>query len=81
MAARGERCIADEIARLRRLRSEPLSAAVTEEALKMLGDLFGRAGAVGSQMAVRTGRRLADPKEIEASCVALATDVLEALGE
>jgi len=69
----------DMVARLQRLRREPLSAPVTEEALKMLGEFFGRAGGVGSQMAVRTGRRLVDPKEIEDSCVALATDVLEKL--
>lgn len=69
----------DMVGRLQRLRTEPLSAVVTEEALTMLGDLFGRAGGVGSQMAVRTGRGLADPGEIAASCVALATDVLGAL--
>jgi len=69
----------DMVGRLQRLRAEPLSAVVTEEALTMLGDLFGRANGVGSQMAVRTGRGLADPWEIAASCAALATDVLVAL--
>jgi len=66
-------------ARLRRLRKEPISAVVTEEAMSALGDLFGQANGIGSQMAVRTARGLADPQEVAASCVALAEDVLRAL--
>lgn len=68
----------DMVARLQCLRSAPLSAGVTEEALKLLGDLFGRANSDGAQMAVRTAGGLADPEEVAASCVALATEILNA---
>ena len=37
------------------------------------------ADGIGSQMAVRAARGLADPEETAASCVALAEDVLRAL--
>jgi hypothetical protein len=70
---------AEMATRVRRFRNEPLSKAVTEEALGLLGSLFGRAEGVGSQMAVRAARGLADPQETAASCVALAEDILQAL--
>lgn len=65
--------------RVRRLRDEPLSLPVTDEALYLLHSLFGRADGIGSQMAVRAARGLADPEETAASCVALAEEVLQAL--
>jgi hypothetical protein len=72
---------AEMVTRVRRFREEPLSKAVTAEALGLLGSLFGRVQAVGSQMAVRAARGLADPEETAASCVALAEEVLQALRE
>ena len=65
--------------RVRRLCDEPLSKPVTDEALELLSAFFGRAGGIGSQMAVRAARGLADPEEIAASCVALADEILQAL--
>ena len=70
---------AEMAARVHRLRDEPLSRAVTVEALGLLGSLFGRAEGVGSQMAVRAARGLADPQETAASCAALADEILQAL--
>jgi len=67
---------ADMAARLRQLRSEHISALVTEEAMTALGDLFGQPNSIGSQMAVRAARGLANPDEVAASCVALAKDLL-----
>ena len=69
----------DMIARLQRLRSEPVSAVVTEEAMTRLSELFGQVNGIGTQMAVRTARGLADPAQVAASCVALAQDILDAL--
>jgi hypothetical protein len=65
--------------RVRRFRYEPLSKDVTDEALRLLDSLFGRAEGVGSQMAVRAARGLADAQETAASCVALAGEILQAL--
>jgi hypothetical protein len=70
---------ADTAARVRRLRTEPLSKEVTDEALVLLGSFFGRVDGMGSQMAVRAARGLADPEETAASCVALTKEILEVL--
>jgi hypothetical protein len=61
------------------LRDEPLSAAVTHEALMHLGDLFGTVEAEGSRMAARAVELLDDPETVAASCAALTQDLLEAL--
>jgi len=52
---------------------------VTDEALDLMDSLFGRADGIGSQMAVRAARGLADPQETAASCVALTEEILEVL--
>ncbi len=70
---------AEMATRVRRLRDEPLSKAVTVEALGLLDSFFGRADGVGSQMAARAARGLADAQETAASCVALAEEILQAL--
>ncbi len=72
---------AEEMAtRIRRLRAEPLSLPVTEEALGLLGALFRLTSAEGSQMAARAASGLADPAEVTGSCVVLAEGLLMALG-
>ena len=52
---------------------------MTTEALEFLGSFFGRIDGVGSQMAARAARSLADAPETAASCEALAQDIIEAL--
>lgn len=59
-----------------RLGQEAVSAEVTTEAIALLADLFGSAGAVGTQMAIRATERLEDPAVIAASCAALVREVL-----
>jgi hypothetical protein len=70
----------DLVARLKRLRTDSVSGAVTEDALVRLRDLFGTTDAPATQMAVDATAGLEDPATIAASCAALAADVLEALG-
>ncbi len=65
--------------RFARLRADDRSAAVTEQALQLLPTLFGRAGAMGVEMAIRATEGLADPVEISTSCELLTQDVLELL--
>ncbi len=65
--------------RLRLLLSDPLSASVTDEALHFLDHLFARPDGRGSEMAARAATPLEDEETIQASCAALATDLLEAL--
>ena len=65
---------------LRRLRQEPVSAAVTGEAIPLLEELFGSNRAVGTQMAVRATERLEDPSVIAESCVALVRELLSLVG-
>lgn len=67
------------VAELERLTSDELSAAVTEEALRYLEELFSTADGLGSQMAARATERLDDPATIAASCAALAVDLLKAM--
>jgi hypothetical protein len=66
---------------IRRLSGADVSRSVTAEALELLRWLFGSAEAVGVEMAVRATEGLEDPATIRASCVALASDLLEALGK
>lgn len=70
---------ADLAARLHRLRRTELSREVTDEALRLLPRLFGTPEAEGSQMAVRATSPLEDPAVIAASCVTLASDLLDAV--
>jgi hypothetical protein len=65
---------------VRRLLGAEVSRPVTEEALDRLGRLFGAPNAKGVEMAVRATEGLEDPATIRASCVALASDLLDALG-
>lgn len=68
---------ADLAARLRRLRAEEVSQEVTEQALRLLADLFATPDASGSQMAVRATSGLEDAATIAASCAALTSELLE----
>ena len=65
---------------LRRLLNHDLSRDVTREGLAMLRRLLGAADAKGVEMAVRATEGLEDPATIRASCVALASELLEAIG-
>lgn len=65
---------------LMRLQVDQVSGMVTKEAVEFLGEYFGNVGASGTQMVVRHVAVLEDPEFIAASCVALASDLLEALG-
>jgi hypothetical protein len=67
------------VARLRRLRTDDASRAVTEDAPGRLRELFGTPDAPGVQMTVDATAGLEDPEITAASCVALAADVLDAL--
>lgn len=63
-----------------RLRQEPISAAVTSEAITLLADLFGSGRAVGTEMAIRATERLDDPEVIAQSCAALTRELLSLVG-
>ena len=65
---------------IRRLEDQDVSRAVTGEALELLLHLFGAPGAKGVEMVVRATEGLEDPATIRASCVALASELLEAIG-
>ena len=65
---------------IRRLLGKDVSRAVTGEALKLLRHLFGRPDANGVEMVVRATEGLEDPATIRASCVGLASELLEAIG-
>ena len=65
---------------IRRLLNHDLSREVTGEGLDLLRRLLGAADATGVEMAVRATEGLEDPATIRGSCVALATDLLEAIG-
>jgi hypothetical protein len=64
---------------LRRLRIEPLSTAVTAEAVVYLKNLFTTPDALGSQMVVRATEGVEDPLRIARSCQILATELLAAI--
>jgi hypothetical protein len=63
-------------ASIRQLLANPLSSAVTREALSMLRTLFGTPAATGSLMAARATEGLEEAATITASCAALASDLL-----
>ncbi len=65
--------------RLQRLLQVELSRDVTEEAIRLLAELFATPDAKGSLMAARAATPLEDPETIAASCAALASDLLQAL--
>lgn len=65
---------------VRRLLGADVSQAVTLESLDLLRHLFGAPVAVGVEMSVRATEGLEDPGTIRASCVALASDLLAAVG-
>lgn len=71
----------DQLAQsVRRLLGHDLSRAVTGEGLDLLRRLFGAADAKGVEMAVRATEGLEDPAAIRGSCVALTSDLQEAIG-
>lgn len=61
------------------LLADPRSAEVTAQGETYLTDLFGTDTAAGTAMAGRAVIPLEDPAEVEAACVALANDLLQAL--
>lgn len=67
------------VAGTRELLANPLSRQVTQEAVVLLYNLFGTAGAPGSRMAARALQPLEDPETTAASCAALAGDMLAVL--
>lgn len=66
--------------RLSRLLEDPVSGPVTREAVELLERFFGAEGRTGVEMAVRATEGLEDPATIRGSCVALASDLIEAIG-
>lgn len=71
---------ADLVQRLSILTDTELSAAVTEEAVGLLPELFGLADSPGVAMAVRATGAAEDPATIAASLVALVGDLLSGRG-
>lgn len=67
-------------ARFERLVRDPRSSTAAQRGRELLAAQFGARGGIGLAMAVRSAGDLADPDEIAASCLALATDLLAALG-
>jgi hypothetical protein len=65
---------------VKRLLSDSRAEAVTRDALGYLDDLFGRAGARGSQLAAAAVSPLEDADTIARSCEALASDLLRTSG-
>lgn len=65
---------------MRGLLEHELSREVSGEALDLLRRLLAVPGATGVEMAVRATEGLEDPATIRGSCVALASDLLEAIG-
>jgi hypothetical protein len=64
---------------LDRLREDPLSAEVTEQAISYLRELFSSPGAPGSSMAARAASPLEPEDVISGSCAVLSQDLLGAL--
>lgn len=64
---------------LRWLREDQLSAAVTEQAVSYLRDLFSSPNAPGPSMAAKAASPLEPEDEIRASCAFLSQDLLGAL--
>lgn len=69
---------ADAVATLRRLLDDPLSAAVTEQALEHLRVLFGRRAGEGVAMAQRALRLAVDEAEVATLSVAFTEQILVA---
>ena len=65
--------------RLTMLRSHEISADAAEQAIVLLGELFGDADALGAQMAGRAETLVGDPEVVAAASAALAGDLLGAL--
>lgn len=63
------------------LLAEPVSKAVTTEAVGMLRDLFGSNGAQGSLMAGRAEEGVGDPEQVALAASLLATDLLATLAD
>ncbi len=64
---------------LGRLRKDPLSAGVTEQAISYLHELFSSPEAPGSSMAARAASPLEPEDEIRGSCAVLSQDLLAKL--
>jgi len=65
--------------RMRRVRSEAVSRAAGEAAATCLSTQFGDRRGSGVAMILRAIGPLADPDEVSASCVALTSDLLQAI--
>ena len=65
--------------RYSRLRTDPRSSEVSKAAEGMLRQLFADPHGIGIEMTVRATRGLTNPREISASCVILAKDLLHEL--
>lgn len=63
------------------LLAEPVSTAVTAEAIAMLRDLFGSSSAEGSHMAGRAEEGVGAPEQVALAASLLATDLLVALAD
>ncbi|WP_166996490.1 hypothetical protein [Paramicrobacterium fandaimingii] len=66
---------------LQRLIAEPVSKAVTAEAIEMLRDLFGSSSAEGSLMAGRAEEGVGDPEQVALAASILASDLHTALAQ
>jgi hypothetical protein len=64
---------------LHQLRQDEVAGAATEEAVVLLPELFGSPDSTGSKMAGEAAGAFVPPGEIEASCSALATELLHEL--
>jgi hypothetical protein len=65
---------------LGRTLADPVSHAVTHEAVGLLRSLFGAPSATGTAMAVRATEGLEDAATVRGSCEALASHLIEAMG-
>lgn len=64
---------------LDRLRNDPLSGEITEQAIRYLRELFSSPNTPGSSMAARAASPLESEDEIRNSCAVLTQDLLAAL--
>lgn len=61
---------------LRRLQVDKMAGGVSREAVVLLERFFSKPDSIGSQMAAHAAKPLENPDTTEASCVALASDIL-----
>lgn len=71
----------DLAASYKKILTDSRSQNVAELALELFGQQFTSPSAIGVEMVLRAIGPLADPEEISASCIVLATDLLRVLGK